>query len=56
MMPHNQLYHFVKTTCLGKLGSQDIDQNAVGCSYTSIEATVLSCHFSWAWSGMPEVL
>ena len=28
----------------------------VGCSYTFMEATVLSCRFSWVWSGMPKVL
>ena len=28
----------------------------VACSYTSREASVLSCCFSWVWSGMPKVL
>ena len=28
----------------------------VACSYTSMEATVLSCHFSWVWSCMSKVL
>ena len=28
----------------------------VACSYTSMEATVLSYHFSWVWSCMPKVL
>ena len=28
----------------------------VAFSYTSREATVLSCRFSWVWSGMPKVL
>ena len=28
----------------------------VACSYTYVEATLLSCCFSWAWSSMPEVL
>ena len=28
----------------------------VACSYTSMEATVLSCCFSWVWSGMLKVL
>ena len=28
----------------------------VGCSYASMEATVLSCRFSCVWSGMPKVL
>ena len=28
----------------------------VACSCTSMEATVLSCRFSWLWSGMPKVL
>ena len=28
----------------------------VACSYMSMEITVLSCHFSWVWSGMPKVL
>ena len=23
------------------------------CSYRSMKATVLSCHFSWVWSAMP---
>ena len=26
----------------------------VACSYTSMEATVLSCHFSWVWSACPK--
>ena len=28
----------------------------VACSYTSMEATLLSCHFSWVWSRMPKGL
>ena len=28
----------------------------VVCSYTSMEATLLSCCFSWVWSSMPKVL
>ena len=28
----------------------------VACSYTTMEATVLSCHCSWLWSSMPKVL
>ena len=28
----------------------------VACSYTLMEATVLSCPFSWVWSCMPKVL
>ena len=28
----------------------------VTCSYTSMEATVLSCCFSWVWSGMLKVI
>ena len=28
----------------------------VACGYTSMEATVLSCRFSWVWYGMPKVL
>ena len=28
----------------------------VACSYTCIEAIVLSCSFSWVWSDMPKVL
>ena len=28
----------------------------IACSYTSTEATVLSCHFSWACSSMPKLL
>ena len=28
----------------------------VACSYTSREATLLSCRFSWVWSRMPKVL
>ena len=28
----------------------------VACSCTSMETTVLSCRFSWLWSGMPKVL
>ena len=26
----------------------------VACSYTSMEATVLSCRFSWVWSACPK--
>ena len=28
----------------------------VAFSYTYMEATVLSCCYSWLWSGMPKVL
>ena len=28
----------------------------VSCSYTFMEAIVLSCRFSLVWSGMPKVL
>ena len=28
----------------------------VAFSYTSMEATMLSCHFIWVWSCMPKVL
>ena len=28
----------------------------VACCYTSMEATALSCRFSWVWYGMPKVL
>ena len=28
----------------------------VACKYTSTEATVLPCRFSWVWSGMSKVL
>ena len=27
----------------------------VACSYTFMKGTVLSCRFSWVWSGMPKV-
>ena len=38
------------------LGRVDLFCLFVACSYTSMEATVLSCWFSWVWSGMPKVL
>ena len=38
------------------LGRVDLFYLFVACSYTSMETTVLSCCFSWVWSGMPKVL
>ena len=38
------------------LGRVELFYLFVVCSYTSVEATVLSCCFSWVWSSMPKVL
>ena len=38
------------------LGRAQLFCSFVAFSYTSMEATVLSCHFSWVWSCMPKVL
>ena len=38
------------------LGRVDLFCLFVACSYTSMEATVLSCFFSWVWCSMPKVL
>ena len=38
------------------LGKVELFCLFVACSYTSREALVLSCRFSWVWSGMPNVV
>ena len=40
------------------LGTVELFCLFVACSYTSMEATVLSCHFIWVWSWscVPKVL
>ena len=37
------------------LGTVELFCLFVACCYTSMEATVLSCRFSWVWSDMPKV-
>ena len=39
------------TICLGRV---ELFCLFVACSYTSMEATVLSCRFSWVWSACPK--
>ena len=39
------------TICLGRV---ELFCLFVACSYTAMEATVLSCRFSWVWSACPK--